>query len=641
MRKRILIVVTTFTLLNGVNTSSALELLSQGGNKMSEQVAVKKLPSRSEIKTEDTWRLEDIFATDEAWEKEFKDIQSALPKLAEFKGKLGESATTLFEALSYQDEVMERLGKLYTYAHMRYDQDTTNSTYQALNDRARTLYTQAASISSYVVPEILSLDEAKLKTFLQEKEELKLYEHALDEINRQRPHVLSAEKEELLAEASEVLGSSSNTFGMLNNADLTFPSIKDEDGEEVEITHGRYVRFLESEDRRVREDAFKAVYGKYDEFKNTFASTLSGTVKKDNFSAKVRNYESARQAALSSDNIPEEVYENLVNTVHKNLDLLQRYVKLRKEVLQLDEVHMYDLYTPLVKDVKMEVPYEKAKEYILKGLEPLGEDYISILEDGFNNRWVDVHENKGKRSGAYSSGTYGTNPYILMNWQDNVDNLFTLAHEFGHSVHSYYTRNNQPYQYGDYSIFVAEVASTCNEALLNHYLLNTIEDEKQRLYLLNHFLEGFRGTVFRQTMFAEFEHLIHQKAQDGEPLTPELLTKTYYDLNKTYFGEDIVVDEEIGLEWARIPHFYYNYYVFQYATGYSAATALSNQILEEGKPAVDRYIDFLKAGSSDYPIEVLKKAGVDMTTSQPIEEACKVFEEKLNEMEELLAKIKG
>ncbi len=641
MRKRILIVVTTFTLLNGVNTSSALALLSQGGNEMSEQVAVKKLPSRSEIKTEDTWRLEDIFATDEAWEKEFKDIQSALPKLGEFKGKLGQSATTLFEALSYQDEVMERLGKLYTYAHMRYDQDTTNSTYQALNDRARTLYTQAASISSYVVPEILSLDEAKLKTFLQEKEELKLYEHALDEINRQRPHVLSAEKEELLAEASEVLGSSSNTFGMLNNADLTFPSIKDEDGEEVEITHGRYVRFLESEDRRVREDAFKAVYGKYDEFKNTFASTLSGTVKKDNFSAKVRNYESARQAALSSDNISEEVYENLVNTVHQNLDLLQRYVKLRKEVLQLDEVHMYDLYTPLVKDVKMEVPYEKAKEYILKGLEPLGEDYISILEDGFNNRWVDVHENKGKRSGAYSSGAYGTNPYILMNWQDNVNNLFTLAHEFGHSVHSYYTRNNQPYQYGDYSIFVAEVASTCNEALLNHYLLNTIEDEKQRLYLLNHFLEGFRGTVFRQTMFAEFEHLIHQKAQDGEPLTPELLTKTYYDLNKKYFGEDIVVDEEIGLEWARIPHFYYNYYVYQYATGYSAATALSNQILEEGKPAVNRYIDFLKAGSSDYPIEVLKKAGVDMTTSQPIEEACKVFEEKLNEMEELLAKIKG
>jgi len=626
-------------LMCSMNTSSALAINVKGGNDMAEQAAVKKLPSRNDIKVEDTWRLEDIFPTDDAWEKEYNEVQKALPKLADFKGKLGESATSLYEALSYQDEVMERLGKLYTYAHMRYDQDTTNSKYQALNDRARNLYTQASSISSYIVPEILSIDEAKIKQFLEEKEELKLYEHALDEINRQRPHVLSAEKEELLAEASEVLDSSSNTFGMLNNADLTFPTIKDENGEEVEITHGRYIRFLESEDRRVREEAFKAVYSKYDEFKNTFASTLSGTVKKDNFSAKVRNYESARQAALSSDNIPEEVYENLVNTIHNHLDLLQRYVKLRKEVLKLDEVHMYDLYTPLIKDVKMEVTYDEAKDYILKGLEPLGEDYISILEEGFENRWVDVHENKGKRSGAYSSGAYGTNPYILMNWQDNVNNLFTLAHEFGHSVHSYYTRKTQPYPYGNYSIFVAEVASTCNEALLNHYLLNTIDDEKKRLYLLNHFLEGFRGTVFRQTMFAEFEHIIHQKAQAGEPLTPELLTKTYYDLNKKYFGEDIVVDEEIGLEWARIPHFYYNYYVYQYATGYSAATALSNQILEEGQPAVDRYLEFLKAGSSDYPIEVLKKAGVDMTSSAPIEEACKVFEEKLNEMEELLAKV--
>ncbi|KKI93628.1 oligopeptidase PepB [Bacillus sp. SA1-12] len=606
---------------------------------MAEQTAVKKLPTRSEIKQEDTWRLEDIFATDEAWEKEYGEVKAALPKLGDFKGKLGDSATALYEALSYQDQVMERLGKLYTYAHMRYDQDTTNSKYQALNDRARNLYTQASSLSSYIVPELLSIEEGKIKQFIEEKEELKLYKHSLDEINRQRPHVLSAEQEELLAQASEVLGSSSNTFGMLNNADLTFPTIKDENGEEVEITHGRYIRFLESEDRRVREDAFKAVYKTYGDFKNTFASTLSGQIKKDNFSANVRHYDSARHAALSSDNIPESVYENLISTVHDHLDLLQRYVKLRKEVLKLDEVHMYDLYTPLVKDVKMEVAYDEAKDYILKGLEPLGEEYISILKEGFENRWVDIHENKGKRSGAYSSGAYGTNPYILMNWQDNVNNLFTLAHEFGHSVHSYYTRKEQPYPYGDYSIFVAEVASTCNEALLNDYLLNTIKDEKERLYLLNHFLEGFRGTVFRQTMFAEFEHIIHQKAQEGEPLTPELLTQIYYDLNKTYFGEDIVVDEEIGLEWARIPHFYYNYYVYQYATGYSAATALSKQILEEGKPAVDRYIDFLKAGSSDYPIEVLKKAGVDMTSSAPIEEACKVFEEKLKEMEELLAKV--
>lgn len=640
-RRNLVVIFTTFTFISSVITSSANAITnSEGGITMSEQTAVKKLPARSEIKKEDTWRLEDIFETDQAWEQEFAEIKAALPKLAEFKGKLGNSAEELYEALTYQDKVMERLGKLYTYAHMRYDQDTTNSTYQALNDRARNLYTQAASLSSYIVPELLAVDEAKIKQFINEKKELKLYEHALDEINRQRPHVLSAEQEELLAQASEVLGSSSNTFGMLNNADLTFPTIKDENGEEVEITHGRYIRFLESEDRRVREDAFKAVYKTYGDFKNTFASTLSGTVKKDNFSAKVRNYDSARQAALSSDNIPESVYENLISTVHDHLDLLQRYVKLRKDVLGLSEVHMYDLYTPLVKDVKMEVTYDEAKEYILKGLAPLGEEYLSILKEGFENRWVDVHENKGKRSGAYSSGAYGTNPYILMNWQDNVNNLFTLAHEFGHSVHSYYTRKNQPYPYGNYSIFVAEVASTCNEALLNHYLLETIEDKRQRLYLLNHFLEGFRGTVFRQTMFAEFEHIIHQKAQEGEPLTPELLTKIYYDLNKKYFGNDIVIDEEIGLEWARIPHFYYNYYVYQYATGYSAATALSNQILEEGQPAVERYIDFLKAGSSDYPIEVLKKAGVDMTSSSPIEEACKVFEEKLIEMEKLLAELK-
>ncbi|MRX52751.1 oligoendopeptidase F [Bacillus idriensis] len=604
---------------------------------MAEQTAVKTLPKRSDIAVEDTWRLEDIFKNDEAWEAEFKEVKAALPKIGEFKDKLGESADAFLEALTYQDAVMERLGKLYTYAHMRYDQDTGNSHYQGLNDRASNLYTQASSVSSYIIPEILSMDEAKIKSFLNEKEELKVYGHTLDEINRQRPHVLSAEQEALLAQASDVLGSSSNTFGMLNNADLEFPSIKDEDGEEVEVTHGRYIRFLESEDRRVRQDAFKAVYSTYDKYKNTFASTLSGAVKKDNFYAAVRNYQSAREAALGNNNIPEEVYENLVKTVNDNLHLLHKYIELRKKVLGLEELHMYDLFTPLVKDVKMKIPYAEAKDYLLKGLAPLGEDYLAILNEGFENRWVDVHENKGKRSGAYSSGTYGTNPYILMNWQDNVNNLFTLAHEFGHSVHSYYTRKSQPYQYGHYSIFVAEVASTCNEALLNDYLLKTIDDKKKQLYLLNHYLEGFRGTVFRQTMFAEYEHTIHKKAQEGEPLTPDLLTKLYYDLNKKYFGEHLAVDEEIGLEWARIPHFYYNYYVYQYATGFSAATALSKQILEEGKPAVDRYLEFLKSGSSDYPIEVLKKAGVDMTSPQPIEEALKVFEEKLNEMEQLLS----
>ncbi|QDZ82068.1 oligoendopeptidase F [Priestia megaterium] len=603
---------------------------------MSEQSKVKKLPSRSEIKVEDTWKLEDIFASDDAWEKEFEEVKALIPQMEKFKGKLGESAQTLYDALQEQDELTMRVSKLYTYAHMRYDQDTTNSFYQGLNDRIKTLYTQIASALSYVTPEILSIEESKIKQYMAEHKELKLYAHALDEITRERPHILSESEEALLAQASEVLGSSSNTFGMLNNADLEFPSIKDENGEEVEITHGRYIRFLESSDRRVREEAFKAVYETYGKFKNTFASTLSGTVKKDNFSARVRHYNSARHSALSTNNIPEEVYDNLVKTVNDNLHLLHRYIDLRKKVLGIEELHMYDLYTPLVKDVKMEVTYEEAKDYILKGLKPLGEDYLNVLKEGFENRWVDVHENKGKRSGAYSSGTYGTNPYILMNWQDNVNNLFTLAHEFGHSVHSYYTRKTQPYPYGDYSIFVAEVASTCNEALLNDYLLKTIDDEKQRLYLLNHYLEGFRGTVFRQTMFAEFEHDVHVRAQNGEPLTPELLTKLYYDLNKKYFGDNLVIDEEIGLEWARIPHFYYNYYVYQYATGFSAAAALSKQILEEGDAAVERYVGFLKSGSSDYPIEVLKKAGVDMITSQPIEEALAVFEEKLTEMERLL-----
>jgi oligoendopeptidase F len=603
---------------------------------MSEQSKVKKLPSRSEIKVEDTWKLEDIFASDDAWEKEFEEVKALIPQMEKFKGKLGESAQTLYDALQEQDELTMRVSKLYTYAHMRYDQDTTNSFYQGLNDRIKTLYTQIASALSYVTPEILSIEESKIKQYMAEHKELKLYAHALDEITRERPHILSESEEALLAQASEVLGSSSNTFGMLNNADLEFPSIKDENGEEVEITHGRYIRFLESSDRRVRKEAFKAVYETYGKFKNTFASTLSGTVKKDNFSARVRHYNSARHSALSTNNIPEEVYDNLVKTVNDNLHLLHRYIDLRKKVLGIEDLHMYDLYTPLVKDVKMEVTYEEAKDYILKGLKPLGEDYLNVLKEGFENRWVDVHENKGKRSGAYSSGTYGTNPYILMNWQDNVNNLFTLAHEFGHSVHSYYTRKTQPYPYGDYSIFVAEVASTCNEALLNDYLLKTIDDEKQRLYLLNHYLEGFRGTVFRQTMFAEFEHDVHVRAQNGEPLTPELLTKLYYDLNKKYFGDNLVIDEEIGLEWARIPHFYYNYYVYQYATGFSAAAALSKQILEEGDAAVERYVGFLKSGSSDYPIEVLKKAGVDMTTSQPIEEALAVFEEKLTEMERLL-----
>ncbi|MCT8140389.1 oligoendopeptidase F [Anaerobacillus sp. CMMVII] len=603
---------------------------------MAEQTKMKQLPKREEIPVERTWDVEAIFSNAEAWETEFNSVKEEMPNLQQFKGQLGTSSDKLFQCLKYQNEISMRIGKLYVYAHLKNDQDTTNSFYQGLNDRASTLATQFSNYSSFIIPELLSIPEETINEFVAENDDLKVYKHALDETNRGRPHILSEKEEAILAQVSEVTQSSSNTFGMLNNADIKFPTIKDENGEEIEVTHGRYIRFLESNDRRVREDAFKAVYETYGKFKNTLASTLSGNVKKNLFNAKVRNYESARKAALDKNNIPEIVYDQLVDTINDHLHLLHRYISLRKKVLQLDEIHMYDLFTPMVKDVKMEIPYEEAKELVIKGVEPLGEEYVSIIKEGFEKRWVDIEENVGKRSGAYSSGTYGTMPYILMNWQDNINNLFTLAHEFGHSVHSYYSRKTQPYHYSGYSIFVAEVASTCNEALLNNYLLKVTEDKKKKLYLLNHFLEGFRGTVFRQTMFAEFEKLIHEKAANGEPLTPELLTSTYYELNKKYFGEDIVIDEEIGLEWARIPHFYYNFYVYQYATGYSAATALSKQILEEGEPAVARYLDFLKAGSSDYPIEVLKRAGVDMTSADPIKDALAVFEKTLNEMEELL-----
>lgn len=603
---------------------------------MTELKNKKQLPTRNEIEEADKWNLEAIFANDELWEEEFKALKAIIPSLGDFKGKLSESAENLLELFKKQDEVLQRLGILYTYAHMRNDEDTSVGKYQALNDRAKNLYTEAGSVLSYVVPELLAIEDEKLANFIESNKELGLYKHAIEEIVLQKPHVLSPSEEALLAQATDALSTSSTTFGMLNNADLKFPVIKDEEGHEVEVTHGRYSQFLESADRRVREDAFKAVYSTYGSFKNTFASTLGGVVKTHNFNAKVRNFTSARAAALSGNNIPESVYDQLVETVNKNLHLLHRYVDIRKRALGLEELHMYDLYVPLVAEAKMEFTYKEAQEMLLKGLSVMGDEYVDILKQAYEERWVDVHENKGKRSGAYSSGAYGTQPYILMNWKDDVNNLFTLAHEFGHSVHSYYTRKTQPYIYGDYSIFVAEVASTTNEALLQDYLLKTIDDKKKQLYLVNHYLEGFRGTVFRQTMFAEFEHLIHKLAQDGESLTADLLTEEYYKLNQKYFGDNIVIDKEIGLEWSRIPHFYYNYYVYQYATGFSASAALSKQILEEGEDAVSRVVSFLKSGSSDYPIEVLKKAGVDMTSSQPIEEALSVFEENLNILEKLL-----
>ncbi|MEJ8778579.1 oligoendopeptidase F [Pseudogracilibacillus sp. ICA-222130] len=596
----------------------------------------KELPKREDVPVELTWDLTSIFATDEQWEEEFQALQEEIPKVTAFQGKLGNSANTLYELFTLQDNLSARFGKLYAYSRMRYDEDTTNATYQAMNQRAEMLMTNYSSSMSYVVPEIITIDSEKIAQFLEENEGLRLYKKVLDEMERQKEHVLSEKEEMLLSEASEALSTPSQTFGMLNNADLTFPLIKDDKGEEVELTHGRYVNFLKSDNRQVRQDAFKAMYDTFGSFKNTFATTLSGNIKTDNFYAKVRKYDSARQSALDSNNIPEKVYDQLLEAIHEKLPLLHRYTELRKEALDLDEVHMYDIYTPLVKGVKMNFTYEQAQDIVLKSLAPLGEEYVAIVQEAFDHRWIDVVENKGKRSGAYSSGSYDTNPFILLNWQNKLDDIYTLIHELGHSVHSYYTRKNQPYRYGNYSIFVAEVASTCNEVLLTEYLLDHLEDEKEKLFVLNHFLEGFRATVFRQTMFAEFEHDIHVRDQNGEPLTAQSLTEIYYELNKKYFGPNIMIDEEIGLEWARIPHFYYNYYVYQYATGFAAATSLANQILTEKETAVERYINYLKAGSSDFPIEVLKKAGVDMTEKAPVLSALAVFEEKLNQFESLL-----
>ncbi|GAA0455095.1 oligoendopeptidase F [Alkalibacillus silvisoli] len=593
------------------------------------------LKTREEVPTELTWDLEAIFSTDEEWEQAYKELKEEFPKISEYKGSIAESANNLLAVLQLEDELRIRLQKVVVYSHMRSDQDTANSKYQDQDARANSLIAQMMSAFSFVTPEILAMEDEKIKQFISENEELKHYEKTLRDIMKSRVHVLSEKEEALLAEVSEVTSTPGNAFSMLNNADIEFPMIKDEDGNDVQLSHGRYRDFLDSKDRSVRKQAFEKMYETFGQYKNTFAATISGQVKKANFFAKARHYSSAREAALDQNNIPEQVYDHLVEAVNDRLSSLHRYMELKKKVLNVDELHMYDIYTPLV-DEKIKVTIDEAKDYVLKGLKPLGEEYSSIVEKGYKERWIDWLETKGKRSGAYSSGGYLTNPYILMNWQDNVDNLFTLAHELGHSLHSYYTRQHQKPRYGDYSIFVAEVASTANEALLNDYLLKTLDEKEKRLYLLNNFLEGFRGTVFRQTMFAEFEHEIHQREQNGEALTAEKLTEIYYNLNKKYFGENVHVDEAIGLEWARIPHFYMGYYVYQYSTGYSAATALAAKILEEGEPAVERYKEFLKAGNSEDPIDVLKKAGVDMTTKDPILEALDVFEEKLDEFEALL-----
>lgn len=593
---------------------------------------------RNEIENRHKWAIEDLFQNDNAWKEEYDLTKELISKVNSYQNRLSESAVTLLEFCKLEDEISLHFERVYVYANQKYHEDTSISTYQAYSNQASALAVQMNSALSFVIPEILMIAEETLKNYIDSNQELKKYEFALKEIIRQKPHVLSAEMEDLIANTGEMAEAPGNIFSMFNNADIKFPEIEDENGDMIEITHGRYGTLMESSNRRVRKDAFCGLYSIYSKFKNTLAATYSANVKQEAFLSQIRKYPSSLEAHLDHSNIPSEVYTNLIDVVHENLHYMHRYVSLRKKLLGLDELHMYDLSTPIVKDLNMKISYDEAKDMVYKGLAPLGENYLSILKEGFDNKWIDVYENEGKRSGAYSWGAYGTHPYVLLNYQDNLRNVFTLAHEMGHAIHSYLSDKALPIRYAGYKIFVAEVASTCNESLLMEYLLNKTEDKKERAYLINYFLEQFRSTLYRQTMFAEFELITHQKSLDGEALTAKCLSRIYHDLNVLYFGSDIVVDPEIDMEWARIPHFYNAFYVYQYATGYSAAIALSKKILKDGQPAVEDYINkFLSGGSSDYPIELLKKAGVDMSTKEPVSQALALFGELLDEMESLLA----
>jgi oligoendopeptidase F len=597
----------------------------------------KGLPKRSEVPIEDQWDLTSIFPNDVVWEEEFAALETLIGNAMSYQGRLGESAERLLEALRYRDELFSRLETLYVYAHLNEDTDTTNAKYQGMSSRSIALYTQGGAAWSFFRPEMIeTVDETTVQSFIACNKDLAMYKHELEQLYSAKAHILSDKEESLLAQVSEVLETPSKTFSMLNNADMKFGEVTDESGNKVELSHGLYGKLLESKNRAVRKEAFETMYKPYIGLKNTFSTTITGNTKRHNFNATVRKFSSARAAALFQNHIPETVYDALIEAINERLPLLHRYVALRKKALGLSDMRMYDMYVPMVDTVDLSFTKEEAQQTVIDGLAVLGEEYQDILRKAFAERWVDWVENIGKRSGAYSSGSYTTNPYILMNWQNTLDNVYTLAHELGHSVHSYYTRKNQPFVYGDYSIFLAEIASTTNENLLTNYFLQKYDDPKIRAYIINHYLDGVKGTIFRQTQFAEFELLIHKADQEGTPLTADWLTEQYFNLNKTYYGPCMVYDDAIGFEWARIPHFYYNYYVYQYATGFSAAATLSHKILTEGQPAITAYINYLKAGSSDYPIEVLKKAGIDMTTNKPTIDALAVFEQRLCELEQLL-----
>lgn len=574
----------------------------------------------------DRWRLEDIYASDELWEVDLRKVDELLQKVEPYRGKLGQGVATLLELLKLQDHLLEREERVYVYASMRLDEDNTNATYQALADRALTMTTRVQSAFSFVEPEILALPEGTLEAYYRSEPGLEFYRFELGQILRMKPHTLSAAEEGIIAQTGDVAQAPRQIFKMINNADLTFPVIKDESGQDVQLTHGRYYRFIKSSDRRVRREAFQFYHESYQKIENTLTATYSGSVKQDIFYARVHKFPTALEAALFVDNVPVKVYDNLISTVHANLHSLHRYVSLRQKMLGVSELHMYDLYVPLVPDIEWKLSYPEAVELVRDGLVSLGEVYLQVVDQALHGGWVDVYERKGKTSGAYSEAAYGVHPYILMNYQENLnDGVFTLAHEMGHAMHSYYANQTQPFTYAQYSIFTAEVASTVNESLMINHLLHTVEDPVKKRFLVNFYLEQIRTTLFRQVMFAEFEKLVHARVEAGEGLTPELLKGIYHQLNVDYYGEDIVVDPEIDIEWARIPHFYNAFYVYKYATGISAAAAISKQILSGGEPAVKSYLAFLKKGGSDYPLSLLQGAGVDMTAPAPVQAALELF----------------
>lgn len=596
----------------------------------------KELPKRSEVKEEYTWDLSAMFVSKEAWEEQLAACQSLTGELEAFEGKVTASAENLLAVLEKSADAEQKLELAFSYAERLFDQDQKNTAHQAMSQRMYTLYTDYSSRTAFIVPEILAADTDLLEQYIKEKPALTLYRGQIQEIQRRKAHSLSSEMEKLVAMTGEMAQVPDQVFSIISNADMVYPQITDENGETVRLSHGNFVPLEECADRRVRKDAFENFYSVYKQFANTLAGLYNGQVKQQIFYAKARNYPSTLEAAVDANNVPSKVYYNLVETVNKNMDKMHRYVRLRKKCLGVDELHMYDIYTPMIADVAKKIPFEEAKETVLKALAPLGEDYVAKVKEGFESRWLDVYENEGKRSGAYSAGAYGAHPFVLLNHNDTLDNMFTLAHEMGHAMHSYYSNEKQPYIYAGYKIFVAEVASTCNEILLMEYLLANTEDQKERAYLLNHYLDSFKGTVYRQTMFAEYEMRSNAMVENGENLTAENLCALYLELNKKYYGPDMVSDEEISYEWARIPHFYYNFYVYQYATSFSAAVAIAHEILEKGAPAVERYKEFLSGGCSKSPVELLKMVGINMEEATPIQNALDVFGEVLDEIETLI-----